>query len=88
MNNLPIRWGDDPRLADVRARVEADAAQRAARATLLRAVLALYAVHQSAAEGIPSARGLPLYTAWRAAERATMDAAAAYLAAGGSEEAL
>jgi len=36
MNNLPIRWGDNPRLADVRARVEADAA-------LLRAVLALYA---------------------------------------------
>ena len=79
MTNLPIRWGDDPRLADVRERVEADAA-------LLRAVLALYAVHQSAAEGAPSARGFPLYTAWRAAERATMDAAAAYLAAGGSEE--
>jgi len=86
VNNLPIRWGNDLRVADVRARVEAEQALRAARATLVHAVLALYAVHQSAAEGTPSARGFPLYIAWRAAERATMDAAAAYLAAGGSEE--
>jgi len=83
MNNLPIRWGDDPRLADVRARVEAAAAQRAARATLLRAVLALYA-----ADILHSERPdvFATLSAWTEAERTTMAAAAAYLAAGGDEE--
>jgi len=81
MNNLPIRWGDDPRLDDVRARVEADAAQRAARAALLRAVLALYA-----ADILHSERPdvFATLSAWTEAEQPTM-AAAAYLAAGGSE---
>ena len=86
MTKLPIGWGSDPRLDDVRARVEAEQALHAACATLARAVLALYAVHQSAAEGTPSAGRAPAFIAWRVAERATMDAAAAYLAAGGSEE--
>jgi len=85
MNNLPIRWGDDPRLADVRERVEADAALRAARATLLRAVLALYAADQ-ATLAAPAAQRRFYAALWTNAERATMDAAAAYLAAGGSEE--
>jgi len=87
MNNLPIRWGDDPRLADVRARVEADAALLTARATLLRAVLALYAADQ-ATQAAPAARRHFYAVLWTEAEQATMAAAAAYLAAGGSEEAL
>jgi len=84
MNNLPIRWADDPRLADVRARVEADAALLTARATLVRAVLALYA-----ADILHSERPDVFATlgAWTEAEQATYAAAAAYLAAGGSEEA-
>jgi len=82
MTNLPIRWGDDPRLDDVRERVEADAALRAARATLVRAVLALYA-----ADILHSERPdvFATLSAWTEAEQATMAAAAAYLAAGGSE---
>jgi len=82
MTKLPIGWGDDPRLADVRARVEAEQALRAARATLLRAVLALYA-----ADILHSERPdvFATLSAWTEAEQATMAAAAAYLAAGGSE---
>ena len=85
MTTLPIGWGDDPRLADVRARVEAEQALRAARATLVRAVLALYA-----ADILHSERPdvFATLSAWTSAERATMAAAAAYLAAGGSEETL
>jgi len=76
---------DDPRLDDVRERAEADAALLTARATLVRAVLALYA-----ADILHSERPdvFATLSAWTEAERATMDAAAAYLAAGGSEEAL
>jgi len=82
MTKLPIGAGDDPRLADVRARVEADAALLTARATLLRAVLALYA-----ADILHSERPdvFATLSAWTEAEQATMAAAAAYLAAGGSE---
>jgi len=82
MTKLPIRRGDDPRLDDVRARVEADAALLTARATLLRAVLALYA-----ADILHSERPdvFATLSAWTEAEQATMAAAAAYLAAGGSE---
>jgi len=83
MTKLPIGWGNDPRLADVRARVEADAALHAACATLVRAVLALYA-----ADILHSERPdvFATLSAWTEAEQATMAAAAAYLAAGGSEE--
>ena len=87
MTKLPIGAGDDPRLDDVCARVEADAALRAARATLVRAVLALYAADQ-ATLAAPAARRHFYAALWTNAERATMDAAAAYLAAGGSEETL
>jgi len=70
MTNLPIRRGDDPRLAD--------AALLTARATLLRAVLALYA-----ADILHSERPdvFATLSAWTEAEQATMAAAAAYLAA-------
>jgi len=83
MNKLPIRWGNDPRLDNVRVRVEAEQALLAARATLIRAALALYA-----ADILHSERSdvFATLSAWTEAEQATYAAAAAYLAAGGSEE--